>query len=57
MKRNILDEYSTPELVRLLGTRFLEYTMMCNPIQKEMAEQSFISLTSSRNTRSENTID
>ena len=38
-------EYSTPELVRLLGSRFKEYRMRCNPTQKEVAEQSGIGLT------------
>ena len=33
-------EYSTPELVRLLGSRFKEYRMRCNLTQKEVAEQS-----------------
>ena len=39
-------EYSTPELVRLLGERFKEYRMRCNLTQKEVAEQSGIGLTS-----------
>lgn len=38
-------EYSTPELVRLLGTRFKEYRMRCNLTQREVAEQSGIGLT------------
>ena len=38
-------EYSTPELVRLLGERFKEYRMCCNLTQKEVAEQSGIGLT------------
>ena len=38
-------EYSTPELVRLLGTRFKDYRMRCNLTQKEVAEQSGIGLT------------
>ena len=38
-------EYSTPELVRLLGSRFKEYRMRCNLTQKEAAEQSGIGLT------------
>lgn len=38
-------EYSTPELVRLLGKRFKEYRMRCNLTQKEVAEQSGIGLT------------
>lgn len=40
-----LYEYSTPELVRLLGTRFKEYRMRCNLTQKEVAELSGISMT------------
>ena len=32
-----LYEYSTPELVRLLGTRFKEYRLRCNLTQKEVA--------------------
>lgn len=38
-------EYSTPELVRLLGSRFKEYRMRYNLTQKEVAEQSGIGLT------------
>lgn len=38
-------EYSTPELVRLLGTRFKEYRMRCNLTQREVAEQSGVGLT------------
>lgn len=38
-------EYSTPELVRLLGHRFKEYRMRCNLTQREVAEQSGIGLT------------
>ena len=38
-------ECSTPELVRLLGSRFKEYRMRCNLTQKEVAEQSGIGLT------------
>lgn len=40
-----LYEYSTPELVRLLGTRFRDYRMRCNLTQKDVAEQSGIGLT------------
>ena len=40
-----LYEYSTPELVRLLGNRFKDYRMRCNLTQKEVAEQSGIGLT------------
>ena len=32
-------EYSTPELVRLLGSRFKDYRMRCTLTQKEVAEQ------------------
>ena len=38
-------EYSIPELVRLLGSRFKDYRMRCNLTQKEVAEQSGIGLT------------
>lgn len=38
-------EYSTPELVRLLGMRFKEYRLRCNLTQKDVAEQSGIGLT------------
>lgn len=38
-------EYSTPELVRLLGERFKEYRMRCNFTQKEVAELSGIGTT------------
>ncbi|MBQ4205682.1 MAG: helix-turn-helix transcriptional regulator [Bacteroidales bacterium] len=38
-------EYSTPELVRLLGERFKEYRMRCNMTQKDVSEQSGIGLT------------
>lgn len=38
-------EYSLPELVRLLGTRFKEYRMCCNLTQKEVAELSGVGLT------------
>ena len=40
-----LYEYSTPELVRLLGSRFREYRLRCNLTQREVAEQSGIGLT------------
>ena len=42
---NDLYEYSTPELVGLLGSRFKEYRMRCNLTQKEVAELSGIGLT------------
>ena len=38
-------EYSTPELVRLLGERFKEYRMRCNLTQKEVSQLSGIGLT------------
>ena len=38
-------EYSTPELVRLLGSRFKDSRIRCNLTQKEVAEQSGIGLT------------
>ena len=38
-------EYSTPELVRLLGERFKEYRMRCNFTQKEVAELSGLGMT------------
>lgn len=40
-----LYEYSTLELVRLLGARFKEYRMRCNLTQKEVAELSGIGMT------------
>lgn len=40
-----LYEYSTPELVRLLGVRFKDYRMRCNLTQKEVSELSGIGLT------------
>ena len=33
-----LYEYSTPELVRMLGERFKEYRMRCDLTQKEVSE-------------------
>lgn len=33
-------EYSIPELVRLLGTRFKDYRMRSNMTQKDVAEQA-----------------
>ena len=38
-------EYSTPEIVRLLGSRFKEYRLRCNLTQREVAELSVIGLT------------
>jgi len=40
-----LFEYSTPELVRLLGERFKEYRMRCNLTQREVADLSGVGLT------------
>lgn len=40
-----LYEYSTPELVRMLGARFKEYRMRCNLTQKEVVELSGIGMT------------
>ena len=40
-----LYEYSTPELVRMLGLRFKEYRMRCNLTQKEVAKLSGIGIT------------
>ena len=44
-------EYSTPELVRLLGNRFKEYRIRCNLTQKDVSEQSGIGLTTITNSR------
>ena len=38
-------EYSTPELVRLLGERFKDSRMRCNLTQREVSEQSGVGLT------------
>ena len=40
-----LYEYSTPELVRMLGERFKEYRMRCDLTQKEVSELSGVGLT------------
>ena len=40
-----LYEYSTPEIVRLMGTRFKDYRMRCGLTQKDVAERSGIGLT------------
>ena len=37
-------EYSIPELIRLLGARFKDYRLRCNMTQKEVAEQSGVSV-------------
>lgn len=38
-------EYSVPELVRLLGSRFKEYRMRANLTQKDIADQSGLTVT------------
>lgn len=38
-------EYSIPELVRLLGARFKDYRLRSNMTQKEVSEQSGITIT------------
>ena len=38
-------EYSTPELVSMLGERFKEYRMRCDLTQKEVSELSGVGLT------------
>ena len=38
-------EYSTPELVRMLGESFKEYRMRCDLTQKEVSELSGVGLT------------
>ncbi len=38
-------EYSAPELVRMLGTRFREYRLMADMTQREVADQSGLSVT------------
>lgn len=38
-------EYSAPELVKLLGTRFKDYRLRSNMTQKEVSEQSGITIT------------
>ncbi len=37
-----LYEYSTPEIVRLMGTRFKDYRMRCRLTQKDVSKQSGI---------------
>ena len=37
-------EYSIPELVQLLGTRFKDYRMRSNMTQKDVAEQSGLTI-------------
>jgi len=41
----MLKEFSTPELVRMLGSRFKEYRMRCGLTQREVSELSGIGLT------------
>lgn len=38
-------ECSTPELVRLLGTRFREYRLRCGLTQSEVAQRSGVGMT------------
>ena len=38
-------EYSIPELIRMLGTRFKDYRLRSNMTQKDVAEQSGITIT------------
>ncbi len=37
-------EYSSPELVRMLGSRFREYRLRANMTQKDVAEMSGLSI-------------
>lgn len=37
-------EYSIPELIKLLGTRFKDYRLRSNMTQKEVSEQSGVSI-------------
>lgn len=39
-----LYEYSSPELIRILGARFKEYRMWANLTQKEVSDQSGVSI-------------
>ena len=45
MDMTIFYECSTPELVRLLGTRFREYRLRCGLTQSEVAERSGVGMT------------
>lgn len=38
-------EYSVPELIKLLGTRFKDYRLRSNMTQREVSEQSGITIT------------
>ena len=38
-------EYSIPELIRMLGTRFKDYRLRSNMTQKEVSEQTGITVT------------
>ena len=38
-------EYSAPELIRLLGTRFKEYRLRCNMTQKEVSGKTGLGIT------------
>ena len=44
-------EYSTPELVRLLGNRFKEYRIRCNLTQKMFLSNPVLDLQPSTNSR------
>ena len=37
-------EYSTPELIKMLGVRFKDYRLRSNMTQKDVAEQSGVSI-------------
>lgn len=39
-------DYSAPELVRMLGSRFKEYRLLANMTQKQVAEMSGVSVVS-----------
>ena len=41
---NNLSEYSSTELVRMLGTRFKDYRLRANMTQKEVAEMTGLSI-------------
>ena len=38
-------ECSIPELIKMLGARFKDYRLRCNMTQKEVSEQSGITIT------------
>ena len=41
-------EYSIPELIKLLGARFKDYRLRSNMTQKDVSEQSGITITTIR---------